>query len=132
MLSSIRAARLTPSLGRFAMLFFHPMWDSETQRLGKKACTPAGFALHGLAEGIGFLGLALLAVSGIAWMWKWLAGGPRSLAAAGLTLALALGVASEVMFQLSWWLALRRGFQYDGYEASWLEHGSRKSYKFTA
>jgi hypothetical protein len=108
------------------------MWYSETQRLGKKACTPAGYGLHVLAEMIGFLGFALLGISGIVWLWRWLAGAPRGIATAGLTLALVLGVASEVMFQLSWWLALRRGFQYDGHEASWSEHGGRRSYKFTA
>ena len=114
------------------MLFIHPMWDSETQRLGKKACTPGGYALHVFAEGIGFLGFAILAISGAVWLWKWLAGSPRGLATTGLVLALVSGVASEVMFQLSWWLALRRGFQYDGHEASWSEHGSRRSYRFTA
>src|SRR5438105_3219039 len=36
-----------------AMLFMHPMWDSESERLGKKHCTPAGYRLHVLAENIG-------------------------------------------------------------------------------
>jgi hypothetical protein len=114
------------------MLFIHPMWDSETQRLGKKACTPAGYALHVFAEWIGFLGFLILVISGIVWLWRWLAGAPRGLAVAGLTLALVMGVTSEVIFHVSWRLALRRGFQYDGHEASWSENGSRKSYRFTA
>jgi hypothetical protein len=25
------------------MLFIYPMWDSESQRLGLKACTPRGY-----------------------------------------------------------------------------------------
>jgi hypothetical protein len=45
-----------------------------------------------------------------------------------------LGVASEVLIQLSWWLALRRGFRYDAErrEASWLEAGERRTYKCPA
>ena len=33
-----------------AMLFIHPMWDNESQRIGKQKCTPAGYALHVIAE----------------------------------------------------------------------------------
>lgn len=112
------------------MFFIHPMWDSETERLGKKACTPAGYAIHVVAEGIGFLGGALLAISGFAWLWRWLAGAPRGLAAIGITAALVSGVVSELLFQLSWWMALRRDFRYDGYESSWVEHGNRRNCKF--
>jgi hypothetical protein len=45
-----------------------------------------------------------------------------------------LGIVSEVMFQYSWWLALRKGFRYDDErrEASWLEAGERRKYKYPA
>jgi hypothetical protein len=114
------------------MLFFHPMWDSETQRLGKKACTPVGYALHVLAEMIGFLGLIVFAISGVVVFWRWLAGTPGGVAGWSMLVALGLGVISEVVFWFSWWLASRRGFRYDGYEASWSDHGEPKNYKFTA
>jgi len=113
------------------MLFIHPMWDHETQRLGKKKCTSVGYALHGAAEGIGYLGLLVLAISGVAFLCLWFARASRSFATHCLLLALALGFISEVMFQFSWWLALRRDFRHDDHEASWVEDGRRKTYKFS-
>ena len=44
------------------MLFLHPTWDHESERLGKKRCTPTGSALHVVAEWIGFVGLLALLV----------------------------------------------------------------------
>lgn len=41
------------------MLFIHPMWDNESQRIGKRKCTPAVYALHAIAEMIGFAGLLI-------------------------------------------------------------------------
>jgi hypothetical protein len=32
------------------MLFINPMWNSETERIGKQRCTPLGYALHGISE----------------------------------------------------------------------------------
>ena len=42
------------------MLFLYPMWDSESQRIGKKKCAPLGYRLNGIAELLGFIGLILL------------------------------------------------------------------------
>jgi hypothetical protein len=42
------------------MFFIHPMWFDEGQRVGKQKCTPIGYAIHGIAEMIGFVGLLLL------------------------------------------------------------------------
>jgi hypothetical protein len=44
------------------MIFIHPMWGSESQRLGLKACTPFGYFLREVADGIGLVGLLLLFV----------------------------------------------------------------------
>jgi hypothetical protein len=109
------------------------MWDDESQRIGKLNCTRAGYALHVIAEMIGFAGLLLLlAVLGsLAW---------GRLATAfpvpplWLLAPLGLGVVSEALFRYSWWLALRKGFRYDHErrEASWLESGERRTYKYTA
>ena len=52
------------------MLFIHPMWFHESQRLGQRACTPVGYALHGIAELIGFAGLLALLVAAIVVVWK--------------------------------------------------------------
>jgi hypothetical protein len=42
------------------MLFIYPMWDNESQRIGKQMCTPLGYKLHETAELLGFIGLLLL------------------------------------------------------------------------
>ena len=117
------------------MLFIHPTWDNESQRIGKLKCTPAGYALHVIAELIGFAGLLiLLAVLGfLAWEWS-AAGAFRISLLWVLAPPLGLGVVSEALFQYSWWLALRKGFRYDyeRREASWSESGERRTYKYTA
>ncbi|MFL5330499.1 MAG: hypothetical protein ACJ8C4_16470 [Gemmataceae bacterium] len=116
------------------MLFIHPMWDHESQRIGKQKCTPAGYALHVIAELIGFLGLLLLLAVPAFLVWRWLAGTFHATLWWLFAVPFAIGVVSEVLFQLSWWLALRRGYRYDveRCEASWLEVGQRRTYKYPA
>jgi len=47
-------------------LFIYPMWDSENQRMGMKACAPFGYNVRCIADMIGFLGLLLLfGISGV-------------------------------------------------------------------
>ena len=90
------------------MLFIHPMWSHESQRIGKRLCTPMGYALHVIAEGIGFLGLLFLLAVPATLGWTWFAG----TFGAGLwwlfTVPFGLGIVSEVLFQYSWWLAWRK------------------------
>jgi hypothetical protein len=116
------------------MLFLHPMWDNESQRIGKQKCTPAGYALHVIAELIGFVGLlVLLATTGVLG-WRGVSGAFHARQLWLLAVPFGLGIVSEVLFQFSWWLALRKGFQYDyeRREASWMEAGERRSYKYPA
>jgi len=47
------------------MLFIYPIWDNESQRIGKQKCTPLGYKLHGTAEGLGLISEALYRFS-----WK--------------------------------------------------------------
>ena len=114
------------------MLFIHPMWHDESERIGKQKCTPTGYALHGIAELIGLAGLvSLFVVPGILFREWWV--GTFGLRLFGLfALPVGLGIVSEVMFQFSWWLAHRKGFRYDyeQSEASWMEAGERRSYKY--
>ena len=116
------------------MLFIHPMWDNESQRIGKRLCTPAGYVLHGVAELIGFLGLVLLFVAPFALAWRVLAGTFRTADLWLLAAPFSVGIVSEVLFQISWWMALRRGYHYDAErcEASWLVAGDRRTYKYPA
>lgn len=107
------------------MLFIHPMWDSEHQRLGMCECSPRAHKLHALGEFIGFVGLLTLFVT-FAWIalakdlsWWWLA------------IPFGIGIASEAVVQVSWAMVSRRGFKYDFKtgEASWDREGRRVVYR---
>jgi hypothetical protein len=108
------------------------MWDHESQRIGKQKCTPTGYALHAIGEIIGLIGLLFLFVVPAAVVWKWWSGTLEGAMFWLLTIPFGLGVVSEVLVQLSWWLALRKGFKYDyeRCEASWMEAGDRRTYKY--
>jgi hypothetical protein len=117
------------------MLFRHPTWDNEGQRIGKRKCTAAGYALHVIAELIGFAGLLSLFAVLVFLAWEWSAAAAFRVSLLWLLVPpLGLGVVSEALFQYSWWLALRNGFHYDyeRREASWSESGERRTYKYTA
>jgi hypothetical protein len=113
------------------MLFIHPMWDNESQRIGKQMCTPIGYAIHEIAELIGFVGLLLLVGTPVSLVYSWIVGTFSASLVWLLAAPFGLGVISEVLYQYSWWLASRKGFHYDyeKREASWLEAGERRSYK---
>ena len=114
------------------MLFIHPMWDNESQRIGKQQCTPIGYAFHMIADWIGFAGLLLLLATPVILLWKWFAGTFHLSLLWLFAAAFCLGIISEVLYQYSWWMALRRGFKYDyeRREASWMEAGERRTYKY--
>lgn len=116
------------------MLFFFPMWDNESQRLGKRRCTPLGYALHGIAEMLGFVGLLLMLGLGVYIAYSSIAGNFHASLLWLLTIPLGLGVIAEIVYQTSWLLAARKGFRYD-YEtrqASWIEGGTRVTYRWVA
>ena len=114
------------------MLFLFPMWDNESQRVGKQKCTPAGYALHAIAELLGFIGgLSLLGIV-LFLVYKGVTGNFIASHIWLLAAPVGVGVIAETLFQVSWWLALRNGFEYD-YDmrvASWIEGGKRVTYKW--
>jgi hypothetical protein len=114
------------------MLFLHPMWDHESQRIGKQRCTPTGYALHVIAELIGLAGLLLLLALAVVLMTKAVAGTFRAAHLWLLVIPFGLDILSEALFQYSWWLARKKGFHYDyeRCEASWMEAGVRRTYKY--
>ncbi len=114
------------------MLFLHPMWYHESQRIGKQKCTPTGYTLHVIAEMIGFVGLLLLFIVLADWIWKVFTGDFHASLLWLLALPLCLGVISEILYQFSWRLALRKGFHYDyeRCEASWTDDGQRRTYQY--
>ena len=107
------------------MLFIHPMWDHEHQRLGKQACSPQAYTLHAIGELIGFVGLLTL-FGTLGWIalvkdssW-WL-----------LAFPFGIGIVSEAAVLYSWSMVSRRGFKYDfgTHEASWDLDGKRVVYR---
>jgi hypothetical protein len=95
------------------MLFIHPMWDNENQRLGFKACTPFGYSVHLVAESVGFIGLILFVAAPVyivyrifihqfSWQLCWL-----------LFVPIAVGVFGRVLWEISWRLATKKRFRYD-------------------
>ncbi len=114
------------------MLFIHPMWDHESQRIGMQKCTPAGYTLHVLADYIGFFGLLLVFATPALLVWQWLFAAIDWSPLWLLAVAFGFGIVSEVLHQYSWWLALRKGYSYDHQccEASWLDAGERRTYKY--
>jgi len=114
------------------MLFINPMWDNEAQRIGKQRCTRLGYALHALSDLIGSVALVLLLSTVASLGYRGIIGTFR----AGLLWLLAIpfgaAVVGSILYQLSWVVAYRRGFHYDydSREASWLEDGQRRTYKY--
>ena len=113
-------------------MFIYPMWDHESQRIGKQKCTPLGSRLHLSAEMIGFSCLLSLPCIVIYLAYRGLTGTFQThlwwILAAPFLLALIGGV----IYAYSWRLASQRGFEYDENEceASWDENGQRITYRY--
>ncbi len=108
------------------------MWDNESQRIGKQTCTPFGYALHSFAELLGFFGLLLLLGAAVFLIYRGITGNFEASLFWLLAVPFSVGVVAEIIFQISWALASKRGFEYD-YEnrvASWIEDGKRVTYKW--
>lgn len=116
------------------MLFIYPMWDHESERIGKQKCTPLGYWLHGLADLIGFIGLLLLLGIGGYLAYRGLFQSFHASLFWLLVIPVGLGLIGQMLFRFSWSLAYRRGFEYEydyeKAEASWVENGERVSCKW--
>jgi hypothetical protein len=114
------------------MLFINPMWDNEAERIGKKRCTPLGYALHGISDLIGLVALLLLLSIAAYLGYRCIIGTLRASSLWLFAIPFALAAIGSLLYRISWVLARHRGFRYDyaSREASWLEHGQRHTYKF--
>jgi len=112
-------------------MFIYPMWDNESQRIGKQRCTPLGYALHATAEWLGFISFFLLLGVCIFLGYKVVFKTFRASLLWLVAVPFGLGFMGEVMYRLSWWMARRKGFEYDwdAREASWYQDGKRVTYK---
>lgn len=115
------------------MLFINPMWDNESERIGKQRCTPLGYALHAFSDLLGFSAFLILMGSSVYLSYRAIIGTFERNLLWLIALAFGLAVFGSVLYQLSWVLARRRGFRYDyeSREASWLEDGQRRTYKYS-
>ena len=110
-------------------LFIYPMWDSENQRLGMKACTPLGYAVRCIADLIGISGLLLLFVTGCHLIHRYLLGRPfESRYLLVLLVALVVGFVGRVLFEFGWALAAKKKFQHDSQTMTvkWIEDGHER------
>ena len=110
------------------------MWDNESQRIGKQKCTPVGYALHAIAELMGFIGMISLLGIVIFYLYRGITGNFHASLLWLLTIPFGVGIIAEIIFQFSWVLATKRGFEYN-YEtrvASWVVDGKRVTYKWEA
>ena len=111
-------------------MFIPRMWFDEVERIGKQRCTPFGYALQGIGDLVGFLGLLFLvgmpvylAYRGVVgtfyWSLLWL-----------LAVPFLIGIVGRGMVELSWWIAFSKKFHFDfeRRESSWIEAGETRSY----
>lgn len=57
------------------MILFSPMWQHEIERLGWQRCSPAGYLLLNVSDGLSWLAL-ILWIAGLGWpgLLVWLLG----------------------------------------------------------
>jgi hypothetical protein len=113
-------------------MFIPRIWFDEVERIGKQRCTPTGYALQGIGELIGFVGLltllgvpVYLAYRGVAGTFSW----PLLWFQ---TVPFVIGVLDTVIVGFSWSLAYRKQFRYD-YErrvSSWVEDRRERTYSY--
>jgi len=112
------------------MIFIHPMWDTETQRLGLKTCTPFGYFLRELADGIGYLGLFIFLATPIYILYRIFAHRFAWHLCWGFLIAILVGIIGRVVYEFSWRVAVKKQFRYDSERGivSWIEAGHERFY----
>jgi len=116
------------------MIFINPMWDNESERIGKQMCTPRGYKLHGISDVLGFIGLLLfLGTCGYLGV-KSFSGSFHARLLWLLAIPVWMGIVGSVIYRYSWTLAKRKGWSYDyeKREASWMENGQLQKFKWKA
>ena len=89
------------------MLFINPMWDNESERIGKQRCTPLGYALHVISDLIGLLALLLLLAAGAYLGYRGMVGTFRLGLLWLFAVTFGLALVGSALFHYSWALARR-------------------------
>lgn len=114
-------------------MFINPMWDHESQRVGKQRCTPVGYMLHGISDLIGFIAIICLLGVIIYLVYACIRGEFTSGMLWYLLVPFTIAILGNVLHNYSWYLADKRQFKYD-YEKStstWVdESGVQQSYEY--
>lgn len=112
------------------MIFIHPMWDNENQRLGLKRCTPLGYAIICIGDLVGFLGLLTLIAYPVYLIYRLTFGqfSPQLLLL--FFIPITIGILGRVLYEFGWRLALRKQFNYDygSRSAHWNDAGTLQSF----
>jgi hypothetical protein len=108
-------------------MFINPMWDHESQRIGKKKCSQFAYHMHVTSDLIGFIALLALIYglySLVFHEWR------NSLFLIGLSIMAA--IFGNILHGYSWSLVEKKNFKYD-YEnavSTWIESGKKVTYKY--
>ena len=110
------------------------MWDNESERIGKQMCTPLGYKLHGISDGIGFIGLILFLGTLIYLAYRGFTGSFHIGLLWLIAIPIVTGIIGSMIYRYSWILAARKQWSYDyeNREASWMENGQLRKYKWKA
>lgn len=110
------------------MLFIHPMWDSENQRLGMKACTRLGYNLRTMGDSAGFFGVILFLMILIYLAFQFLVQRFSKHELWLLLVPFVVAVIGKMFFKMGWRFAAKKQFRYDNETrtARWIEAGHEK------
>ncbi|MDA0835254.1 MAG: hypothetical protein O2955_17485 [Planctomycetota bacterium] len=116
-------------------MFINPMWDHESQRIGKQKCTPTGYMLHGISDLIGFIALICLLGTLIYFAYAGIRGHFVGSMLWLLVIPFGIALVGNILHSYSWHLADKRQFKYDCEKciSTWVDaRGTEQSYKYGA
>lgn len=112
-------------------IWFPPIWDSESERIGKQKCTPLGARLHGISDLFGFMSLLSLPTVLVTLLFEVFRGTFQRHSLWLLIVPYVFTNIARCLYSYSWNLADRKGFRLDDNRvASWIEDGEERTFKY--
>ena len=115
-----------------SFLLIHPMWSSESERIGTKRCSSIGYALHIIGCFVTFASLPLLLLIVCSWLGSLIFVAYSFLSYWLFIIPIIVGFCGVILFRISSMLVNRKEFSYD-YEkdlSTWVDNGKEQSYCF--